>query len=130
VAYFGVRELGTAKGGKNGVNDRSTHMAMGFIYHLLHSFPDCFSSVVARNYFHSPIRYACVFAEASKTRVKVAHYRKLCHMLAIYHAYYNFCRVHQKMRVTPAMEAGLTDHVWSLEELVGLLEQKVVGLAA
>jgi IS1 family transposase len=46
-----------------------------------------------------------------------------CHMVAIYHAYYNFCRVHQTLRVTPAMEAGLTDHVWSLEELVGLLEQ-------
>jgi IS1 family transposase len=41
-----------------------------------------------------------------------------CHMVAIYHAYYNFCRVHQTLRVTPAMEAGLTDHIWSLEELV------------
>ena len=44
------------------------------------------------------------------------------HMVAIYHAFYNFCRMHQTLRVTPAMEAGLTDHVWSLEELVGLLE--------
>lgn len=43
-------------------------------------------------------------------------------MVAIYHAYYNFCRVHQTLRVTPAMEAGLADHVWSVEELVGLLE--------
>jgi len=49
---------------------------------------------------------------------------------AIYHAYYNFCRVHQTLRVTPAMEAGLTDHVWSLEELVGLLDQRTVGAAA
>ena len=49
-----------------------------------------------------------------------------CHMVAIYHAYYNFCRVHQTLRVTPAMEAGITDHVWSLEELVGLLERKAV----
>jgi 3-methyladenine DNA glycosylase/8-oxoguanine DNA glycosylase len=39
-----------------------------------------------------------------------------CHMVAIYHAFYNFCRVHQTLRVTPAMEAGLTDHVWSLEQ--------------
>jgi hypothetical protein len=46
------------------------------------------------------------------------------HMVAIYHAYYNFCRVHQTLRVTPTMEAGLTDHVWSLEELVGLLEKR------
>jgi hypothetical protein len=63
-------------------------MAMGFIYHLLHSFPDCFSSVVARNSFPSPIRYACVFGEASKTRVKVAHYRKFPNFL--------LCRIAEK----------------------------------
>ena len=38
--------------------------------------------------------------------------------------YYNFCRIHKTLRVTPAMEARLTDHVWSLDELVELLEQK------
>jgi hypothetical protein len=43
-------------------------------------------------------------------------------MVAIYHAYYNFCPVHRTLRVTPAMEAGLTDHVWTLEELVGVME--------
>ncbi len=43
-------------------------------------------------------------------------------MVAIYFAYYNFCRVHQTLRVTPAMEAGLADHVWSLEELWDLLD--------
>jgi len=53
-----------------------------------------------------------------------------CHMVAIYHAYYNFCRVHQTLRVTPAMEAVLTDHIWSLEELVGLLESTEVKTAA
>jgi len=47
-----------------------------------------------------------------------------CHMVAIYHAYYNFCRVHQTLRVTPAMEAGLSDHVWSLSELVSLVENR------
>ena len=50
-------------------------------------------------------------------------------MVAIYHAYYNFRRVHQTLRVTPAMEAGLVDHVSSLEELVGPLEQKGQGAA-
>ncbi len=45
-----------------------------------------------------------------------------CHMVAIYHAYYNFCRVHQTLRVTPAMEAGLADHVWTVLELVALQE--------
>jgi IS1 family transposase len=40
------------------------------------------------------------------------------HALALHFAHYNFCRIHQTLRVTPAMEAGLTDHVWSLEELL------------
>jgi hypothetical protein len=34
---------------------------------------------------------------------------------------YNFCRVHQTLRVTPAMESGLSNHVWSIAELCGLL---------
>jgi transposase-like protein/IS1 family transposase len=38
--------------------------------------------------------------------------------LALYFAYYNFCRVHMTLRVTPAMEHGLTDHVWSIQELL------------
>jgi len=43
------------------------------------------------------------------------------HALALYFIYYNFCRIHQTLRVTPAMEAGMADHVWSLDELIGLL---------
>ena len=42
--------------------------------------------------------------------------------LALHFTYYNFCKVHQTLRVTPAMEAGLSDHVWEVEELVALLE--------
>jgi hypothetical protein len=38
--------------------------------------------------------------------------------IALHFAYYNFCRIHQTLRVTPAMEAGLTDHVWELKELL------------
>jgi transposase-like protein/IS1 family transposase len=38
--------------------------------------------------------------------------------VALYFAYYNFCRLHQTLRITPAMEAGVTDHVWSLPELI------------
>ncbi len=34
--------------------------------------------------------------------------------VALHFMHYNFCRVHQTLRVTPAMEAGLSDHVWSL----------------
>jgi hypothetical protein len=33
-------------------------------------------------------------------------------------AWYNFCRVHQTLRITPAMEAKLTDHVWTIHELL------------
>jgi IS1 family transposase len=43
------------------------------------------------------------------------------HALALYFMHYNFCRIHQTLRVTPAMQAGLSDHVWSIEELVSLL---------
>jgi IS1 family transposase len=43
--------------------------------------------------------------------------------IAIHYLHYNFCRVHQTLRVTPAMEAGLTDHVWSIEELISLLDE-------
>jgi hypothetical protein len=35
--------------------------------------------------------------------------------------FYNFGRVHQTLRVTPAMEAGVANHVWGIEEVVGLL---------
>jgi hypothetical protein len=42
-------------------------------------------------------------------------------MVALHFMHYNFCRVHKTLRVTPAMEAGLTNHVWEIEELVGLL---------
>ena len=41
--------------------------------------------------------------------------------LALHFAHYNFCRVHQSLRVTPAMEAGITNHIWELDELVGAL---------
>jgi hypothetical protein len=36
--------------------------------------------------------------------------------------HYNFCRVHQTIKVTPAMAAGVADHVWSLEEVLNLLD--------
>lgn len=39
-------------------------------------------------------------------------------MVSLFVAYYNFCRIHGSLRVTPAMAAGVTDHVWELAELV------------
>jgi transposase-like protein/IS1 family transposase len=38
--------------------------------------------------------------------------------LALHFAYYNFCRIHKSLRVTPAMEAGIADHVWTIAELL------------
>lgn len=42
------------------------------------------------------------------------------HALAIYYMHYNFGRIHKSLRVTPAMEAGVSDHVWTLEEIAKL----------
>jgi IS1 family transposase len=44
------------------------------------------------------------------------------HAIAIYTMHYNFCRKHMTIKQTPAMEAGLADHIWSIEELIGLLD--------
>lgn len=44
------------------------------------------------------------------------------HALAIYYMHYNFGRIHKTLRVTPAMEAGIADHVWSLEEIANLAD--------
>jgi IS1 family transposase len=45
------------------------------------------------------------------------------HMVALYFMHYNYCRIHKTLRVTPAMEAGLTDHVWTIEEILALIQQ-------
>jgi len=44
----------------------------------------------------------------------------LAHAVSLHFMYYNFARIHKTLRVTPAMEAGISDHVWSLEEIAGL----------
>lgn len=44
--------------------------------------------------------------------------------VALHFMFYNFVRVHQTLRVTPAMAAGITDHVWDIKDLVRLLEER------
>ena len=44
-------------------------------------------------------------------------WEKLYAMLALYFPWYNFCRIHQTLRITPAMERGITNHVWVIREL-------------
>lgn len=49
---------------------------------------------------------------------KVANHE---HAVSMHYMYYNFGRIHKSLRVTPAMEAGVSDHVWSLEEIINLI---------
>jgi IS1 family transposase len=61
------------------------------------------------------------------TRLTNAFSKKIDNLaaaVALHFMHYNFCRVHQTLRVTPAMEAGVADHVWTLEEVVSLLENE------
>jgi len=43
---------------------------------------------------------------------------------ALHYMWHNFVRIHKTLRATPAMEAGIADHVWSFEELIALLDGK------
>ena len=59
------------------------------------------------------------------TRLTNAFSKKVenhAHAIALHFMHYNFARIHKSLRVTPAMEAGISDHVWKLEEIVGLLD--------
>ena len=51
------------------------------------------------------------------------------HSVALHYMFYNFCLVHQTLRVTPAMQAGIADHVWDVEELCALLPKPVVAVS-
>jgi IS1 family transposase len=44
------------------------------------------------------------------------------HAIALHYMYYNFCRKHQSLKTTPAVAAGIADHAWTIEELIGLLD--------
>lgn len=55
------------------------------------------------------------------TRLSLGFSKTLEHLTAaihLYMAFFNFCRVHQSLKVTPAMEAGIADHVWTVQELL------------
>ena len=55
------------------------------------------------------------------TRLTNAFSKKLANHVAavsLYVAHFNLCRVHEALRITPAMAMGITDHVWSIGELV------------
>jgi hypothetical protein len=59
------------------------------------------------------------------TRLTNAYSKKLENLkasVALHFAHYNFVRVHQSLRITPAMAAGLTSHVWEMEELLEAIQ--------
>ncbi len=59
-------------------------------------------------------RFVLAFSPAN---LKLRHYP-----LALYFAFYNFCRIHKTLRVSPAMAAGITDRLWSLEDIVARID--------
>jgi hypothetical protein len=59
------------------------------------------------------------------TRLTNAFSKKVenhCHALAVYFVFYNFVRIHKSLRVTPAMAAGVTDKLWSVDDMVALVQ--------
>ena len=67
------------------------------------------------------------------TRLTNAFSKKIdnhIHQVALFYMWYNFARVYQTLRVTPAMEAGLSSHVWSIQEIVALASAPALRAAA
>lgn len=61
------------------------------------------------------------------TRLTNAFSKKIenhCHALALYFMFYNFCRIHKTLKVSPAMEAGVADRLWSMEDIVALIDAR------
>ncbi len=62
------------------------------------------------------------------TRLTNAFSKKLenhMHAISLHFMFYNFCKIHKSLRVTPAMEAGLTDHVWNIIDIVELIPEEI-----
>jgi len=89
-------------------------------------------AIISGNPDHSHVSTSCAERQNLTMRMSMRRFTRLTngfskklenheHALALYFTYYNFCRIHQTLRVTPAMEAGISDHVWSLDEVIDLL---------
>jgi IS1 family transposase len=63
----------------------------------------------------------------TKTKVRMGDPRKKLdnhiHAIALYFVFYNFCRIHKSLRVSPAMAAGVSDRLWSLEDVVAKIDE-------
>ena len=94
----------------------TTHVDISKVRQGYHSYPENFNHLrgAAKPTLMSMI--LCRFSRLTNVSAK-----KLSHLKAavsLHLAWYNFCRVHGTLRVTPAMEANLTDHVWGILELL------------
>ena len=66
------------------------------------------------------------------TRLTNAFSKKIenhCHAVALHFMYYNFCRIHQTLRVTPAMAAGVTDRLWEVSDIAAMLDAQDIAIA-
>jgi hypothetical protein len=64
------------------------------------------------------------------TRLTNAFSKKLenhYHALSLYFVFYNFVRLHKAHRMTPAMAAGITDRLWSMEDIVSLMDNAEIA---
>jgi len=90
---------------------------------------DCQSQIVTGNPDMQHVSTSYVERQNLSMRMQMRRFTRLTNAfskkaenhaaaLALYFLYYNWVRVHQTLRVTPAMEAGLTDHLWTIEEML------------
>jgi hypothetical protein len=100
--------------------------------------PECIgieTKIVAGDPDHDHISTSYVERSNLSIRMQVRRFTRLTNAFskklenhaaafALYMMFYNFARVHQTLRITPAMAAGVSKHVWTIEEIVGLLEQR------
>ena len=65
------------------------------------------------------------------TRQTNAHSKKMAnhrHALALWYLYYNFCRIHETIRVTPAMEAGVLDTLWDVPDILRIIDRYCLSI--
>lgn len=75
---------------------------------------------------------ATSYVERQNLNMRMQMRRKLDNhiaMIALFHMYHNFGRVYQTLRVTPAMEAGISYHVWQIQEIVALCSASMLQAA-
>jgi hypothetical protein len=75
--------------------------------------------------FSEPTRSSAPSNNRRMTRLTNAFSKKAenhAHMMAIYFMHYNFVRIHQTLKITPAMATGVTDRLWEVDDIVRILE--------